>query len=209
MSVIPLIYDGDRRTVVTRPEDFDHRRGLKEDVIMIQYLETEQKDSQTETNVSYDLRVGREFRDHRDRDRKKLDEGRKIRILPGRAVIIETEEFVRLPNSVFGQIVPKVSLLGLGIANTPSKVDPGYHGHLLITVFNHGRRTVDLRRRQRFCALFLLTVQDGVRPYQNGPKRIEAETQQGSWRRVRDWITENSAIILVILAVFTLIAVIT
>ena len=75
---------------------------------------------------------------------------------------------MRFPRRLFGQILPRVSLLALGIANTPSKIDPGYSGHLLITTFNHGKRTERLKRGERFCSLHLLTVEDGVIPF-NGP----------------------------------------
>jgi dCTP deaminase len=116
----------------------------------------------TNCNASYDLRVGNKYKDHRNDTIQALNKGEYIELLLGNAVIIQTEEEVRLPRELFGQILPRVSLLELGIANTPSKIDPGYAGHLLITTFNHGKRTEKLRREQRFCSLHRLTVEDGI-----------------------------------------------
>jgi deoxycytidine triphosphate deaminase len=67
------------------------------------------------------LRVGDKFKDHRDATIQELKDGDEIELLPGNAVIIQTEEWVKFPRGLFGQILPRVSLLLLGIANTPSK----------------------------------------------------------------------------------------
>jgi deoxycytidine triphosphate deaminase len=145
-------------------------------------------------NASYDLRVGSKLRDHRSQDYEDLGLSGTFRLLPGNAVIIQTEELVKFPKSRFGHILPRVSLLQDGVANTPSKVDPGYEGHLLITAFNHGKRAVTLRRGQRFCSLHVLDVGDPVRPHDKPGKQISGAERPASWlRQVRDWIEANVA----------------
>jgi dCTP deaminase len=139
-------------------------------------------------NASYDLRVGDKFKDHRNDTVQALNEGECIELLPGNAVIIQTEEEVRFPLRLFGQILPRVSLLALGIANTPSKIDPGYSGRLLITTFNHGKRTEKLRRGQGFCSLHLLTVEDGVIPFNGAGKQIGGLSRSSRLQRWRDWL---------------------
>ena len=132
MAVIALSASGDRPSVVTTNDAFD-RDGT---AILIQNCDLAQLASDTqECNASYDLRVGQIYRDHRNREGQQLGPHDPIILLPGNAVIIETEELVKFPKTRFGQILPKVSLLQRGIANTPSKIDPGYEGHLLITAF--------------------------------------------------------------------------
>ena len=161
MTIVPLAVDGENRTVVTHPDQFK-RDGT---ATLIQNLDEDQLTDEAQCNVSYDLRVGEKYRDHRDKVGRSLADEEEIRVRAGMAVIIQTEEFVSFPNTLFGQIAPKVDVLQTGIANTPSKVDPGYPGHLLITVFNHGRRTVKLKCKQPFCSLFVSSVGEGVRPY--------------------------------------------
>src|SRR5882762_8678147 len=138
--------------------------------IRIQYGDDKQLEPDTKhCNAGYDLRVGSIFRDHRNPDQRwqTLGSNDKIILLPGAAVIIQTEELVEFPKGCFGQIFPKVTLLDKGIANITSKVDPGFNGHLRITVFNHGKQLESLSRFQQFCSLNVFEVRGSVRPYIN------------------------------------------
>jgi deoxycytidine triphosphate deaminase len=96
-------------------------------------------------------------------------------------------------------------LLQKGISNTSSKIDPGYNGNLLITVFNLGKKTIPLQRGERFCTLYLLQVLDGARPYNKPQKRIDGEAKKQTWQRIRDLLKINSAFIMVVLIIATLI----
>lgn len=201
MGVIPFIIDEPNRTIVERRVDFEAAGGLEGNVIMIQGLDRAQLLSKDDTNASYDLRVGVEYRDHRDANKKDLAENSIIRLLPGAAVIIQTEEFVHFPKSAFGHIVPKVGLLQKGISNTSSKVDPGYNGPLIITVFNLGKKTVPLKRGDPFCTLYVLQVLEGARPYDKPPKQIRGEPSGRLWQTLRDLLEANSAIVMVFLTI--------
>jgi deoxycytidine triphosphate deaminase len=189
MTVIALTASGPAPSVVMSNDAFT-REGT---AILIQSGDLEQLGPDAkDCNASYDLRVGPKLRDHRSQDYEDLPASGQFRLLPGNAVIIQTEEFVKFPKSRFGHILPKVSLLQEGIANTPSKVDPGYEGHLLITAFNHGKRAVTLRRGQRFCSLHVLDVGEPVRPYDKPGKQISGVGRPSGWlRQVRDWIEAN------------------
>ena len=191
MTVIALTAVGPEPTVVTSNDAFDREGGA----ILIQNHDAEQLGVDAkDCNASYDLRVGQIYRDHRNREGQQLGLNDPIMLLPGNAVIIETEELVKFPKTRFGQILPKVSLLQKGIANTPSKVDPGYEGHLLITAFNHGKRPEFLRRYQPFCSLHIFDVTGVVRPYDKEGKRIEGIRRATGWRRqIADWIDANVA----------------
>ena len=96
-------------------------------------------------------------------------------MLPGKALIIQTEEFIHLPRNMYATIAPKVTLLENGLSTTFSKVDPGYNGHLLITLFNLGKRTVTIDRGDRFCAMTVFEVRPGARLYQKGAKQITSQ----------------------------------
>jgi len=208
MGVIPLSTEDPNKSVVEGSTEFDAAGGIEGNVIMIQGLDREQLLSQNDTNASYDLRVGQEYRDHRDRDKKDLAPDGIIKLLPGAAVIIQTEEFVHFPKSAFGHIVPKVSLLQKGISNTSSKIDPGYYGSLIITVFNLGKKTVQLKRGEPFCTLYVLQVLNGARPYDKQPKQIAGAPSGGIWQKLRDLLEANTAVVMVFLLIATLMLII-
>lgn len=166
--------------------------------MIIRPLDREQLTAVGAANVSYDLRVGLHYRDHRDRNPSELPEQGEIKLSPGSAVIIESRETIRFPATRYGIIVPRVSLLQQGLSNTMSKVDPGYHGKLLITVFNLGRKPVIIKRDDRFCSLTIFSVGEGSRPYIGDPKHLRGDPG-GSWgRRVRYWIDRNAGILAII-----------
>ena len=140
MSVIPFVVSGNQPTIVETREEFENGGGLEGNAIFVKNLDRTQIESTNSSNACYDLRVGSEYRDHRDSVKHDLLDNGFITLQPGAAVIIETTEEVQFPKTRFGHIVPKVGLLQKGLSNTSSKIDPGYEGKLLITVFNLGKR---------------------------------------------------------------------
>jgi dCTP deaminase len=208
MSVIPFILTGSNRTIVETRQEYDSAGGLESKVIFIQNIDTDQLLSTDSSNVSYDLRVGDEYRDHRDFNKTDISDKDELCLQPGSTVIIETSEFVQFPKSRFGHIVPKVSLLQDGLSNTSSKIDPGYYGKLSITVFNLGKRNIFLKKGQKFCTLYVLDVQDGVIPYEKGPKRIAGNSKVGYLTKIRDFIETNQALLICLsLAVSTVVGI--
>jgi deoxycytidine triphosphate deaminase len=196
VSVIPLIRG---KTVVDSKPAFEQMRGREGEVILIMDLDKDQllPDEKLDSNVTYDLRVGRKYRDHRDAGERELLPGQNIELAPSNAVIIETLEEVHLPRSRFGYIVPKVKWLQCGISNTSSKIDPGYPGPLLVTVFNLGKEVVSLTRGERFCTAVFHDVLPGALLYNKAPKRLAADSKSGtlSWLRDvwdRNGVTVNS-----------------
>jgi deoxycytidine triphosphate deaminase len=186
MSLVALTIEPDARSVVTSSTDFTKDGPT----VLIEYGDTKAFDQDSEEcNDGYDLRVGSLYRDHRNEYAQVLKPNGTLVLLPGNAVIIQTEEFIEFPRHRFGQIFPKVTLLKKGIANTPSKVDPGFRGHLLISVFNYGRRKVTLRRGEPFCSLHIFTVEGPIRPYKmHEPPDIGAPRSASRLQRVGDLI---------------------
>lgn len=191
MSVVPLAV-ADGGTVVQTREQFEARGGPGGDAALIQNIDTDQLSGRT-SNASYDLRIGVQYREHRSTCLLTLPDDGSFRLRAREAAIIETEEYVRLPRSMFALIVPKVGLLQMGLSNTMSKVDPGYEGRLLVTLFNLGRKTVTLRRGTAFCSLCVLRVEDGATLYEKPGKRIEAQVRR-RWRELPlDWVAKHQA----------------
>ena len=102
-----------------------------------------------------------------------------ITLVPGGAVIVQTEESIQLPKNRFACIMPKVSLLQKGLSNTMSKVDPGYQGHLLVTLFNLGKQTETIKRGDSFCSLCVFTVEGIAIPYGNKQSAYRGRPQGG------------------------------
>jgi dCTP deaminase len=211
MSVFSLISSGTRRNVVHSDQAFQEAGGLEGGTLLIKNLDPDQLSSiaaSQDSNTSYDLRVGQEYRDHRNSGKSELPEGGTIRLLPGAALIIETEESVHFPKSMFGHIVPKVSLLQKGVSNTCSKIDPGYSGHLLVTIFNLGKREVSLKRGERFCSVYVLEVQPGARPYSKDGKRISGVAKSQRLQGALDWLDAHTAMMVIIDSVVSLAAIV-
>lgn len=205
MSVVPFILDGSNKTVVETREEYEKAGGLEGNVIFIENLDTKQIRNTDSSNASYDLKVGDEYRDHRESNKTDLLDNGKISLQPGATVIIETAESFKLPKSRFGHVVPKVSLLQDGLSNTSSKIDPGYDGKLSITVFNLGKRTIELKKGQVFCTLYVLDVQAGIIPYKKPSKRIAGNPKTSLLSGLRDFIETNQAYFTIILTIATIV----
>jgi dCTP deaminase len=204
MAVIPLVLG---KTVVTTEQAFEDSEGRQGSALLIRNFDNEQL-KENAPNLSYDLRVGAEYKDHRDgwkRDVLENDpENNHVDLLPGGAVIIETEENLHLPKGMFGYLVPRVEWLQQGISNTSSKVDAGYNGRLLVTLFNLGRKKVSLPRRERFCSLVIHSVGSDVVLYDKDAKKISGVGHRRLWQKLRDGIEANRTIVELALIVATL-----
>jgi dCTP deaminase len=203
MSVIPLALG---ETVVTTKEEFDYSGGRHGAALLIQNFDEAQLAAGS-PNLSYDLRIGAVYKDHRDGGRRDVAEEGSIILLPGGAIIIETEEDLHMPQSMFGYIVPRVKWLQEGVSNTLSKVDPGYTGHLLVTLFNLGKKTATIPRRERFCSLVVHRV--GADPdvylYDKPAKKIVGPLEElTSWQTLRNLIEAHLATATIVLALATL-----
>jgi dCTP deaminase len=195
MSVIPLVKTGDHRTVVSTKDDFTHAGSFNGTALLISNLDDAQlRPDDRESHLTYDLRVGQEYKDHRDRQKQGLPDDGEITLLPGVAVILLTEESVCLPRSMFAYIIPRVSILQKGISNIVSKIDPGYDGPLVITVFNLGKKTVTLKRRERFCCLVVHHVLEGAALYDKPAQLISGEPKKRGIHRALDWVQANAGL---------------
>jgi dCTP deaminase len=207
MSVIPMALG---QTIVATKEEFDHSGGRQGTALLIQNVEEGQLVAGS-PNLSYDLRIGAVYKDHRDGGRRDIADDGSITLLPGGAIIIETEEDLHIPQSMFGYIVPKVKWLQEAVSNTLSKVDPGYNSHLLVTLFNLGKKTATLSRRERFCSLVVHQV--GTNPdvylYDKPAKRIVGPLEELTWwQTFRNLIEAHPATATIVLALVTVVLIV-
>jgi hypothetical protein len=118
MSVVPLILD---KSIVDTQNAFQSGGGVYGHALLVLSLERSQLLSTKSSNVSYDMRVGSKYRGYRDPNDTDLGLGKEILLRAGDAVLIQTEETLHVPQSLFGYVVPKVGLLQSGLSNTLSK----------------------------------------------------------------------------------------
>jgi dCTP deaminase len=209
MSLIPLTEDSANPTVVDTTEAFHAAGDIEGTAVLIRGLDHAQlTPAARNSNISYDLRVGAEYRDHREIGKRDLKDGEVLRILPGMAVIIETLEEVHLPRSIFGLVVPKVALAQEGLTTTASKVDPGYHGRLLITAFNLGKSKVTLSKGDVLCSICFVDVRPGGRVYEKPAKKLSGQATRGAWPSFRYRLEANSGAWLVILTIITALSIV-
>jgi hypothetical protein len=69
MPVIPLIVG---RTVVTTEREFDSAGGRNGNALLIRNFDSDQL-QQNAPNLSYDLRVGAEYKDHREGPQRRME----------------------------------------------------------------------------------------------------------------------------------------
>ena len=203
MSVIPFVLNGANKTVVESRQEYEQANGLEGEVIFIQNLDHSQILDTRSSNATYDLRVGTEYKGHKDAGKTDLLDGESIPLEPGAAVIVETMESVQFPKSRFGHIVPKVTLLQNGISNTSSKIDPGYNGHLLVTVFNLGKRTIHLKKEQKFCTFYVLEVGRGSLAYEKNGKKLPGTSKKSLPKRIADYIESHPTFFNILLTIVT------
>jgi len=200
VSVIPLTIQGPSPTVVQEPDKFN----IDGSAVLILGLDVLQITGDGDANISYDLRVGKQCRDHRGKTVKEIPEKGSVTLNPGSALIIQTQQYLHLPLQLYGTIAPQVSLLQRGLSTTFSKVDPGYPGPLLITLFNLGKTTVTLHRGECFCALTLYEVRPGARLYKKGAKQIEAPPTEQPRKSIRDWLEVHHILVTIVLIISTI-----
>ncbi len=204
MSLVPFVLQGEYKTVVRSTLDFRQEGGPEGNVICIKNLDTAQITDAESGNASYDLRIGNSYKLDKHTTGKPLRDEDEFLLEPNSSVIIETMESVIFPKSRFGHIVPKVRLLQRGISNTSSKIDPGYSGLLLVTLFNLGKRTVPLKRGQKFCSLYVMEVGKGVIPYDKDEPKMPVDDIQEPMEKLVDFWERRSTFLNVLLTLVTL-----
>ncbi len=84
---------------------------------------------------------------------------RSISLLQGEMAVVRTKEKLALPADIAGFGFPpsRLSIGGLLVTN-PGHVDPGYQGHLQLTVINMGRHPTDLKQGQAIMTLLFIRL---------------------------------------------------
>jgi deoxycytidine triphosphate deaminase len=101
--------------------------------------------------VGYELRVGTEYLSLRDPyNTKKLDEGDVLTIDPSETVLVLTEEYLCLPKTIAGSVVPKARHIFTGLVLNTTRVEPTWYGKLVVGITNVGKNPLRLMRGETF-----------------------------------------------------------
>jgi len=91
-------------------------------------------------------------------------------IEPGEFAVLVTEEFVYLPNTVMALLSMRNRYKQMGLISVSGfHVDPGFHGKIVLTVYNAGPQEILLKYGERMFMLAFSDVGNNARPYGKGP----------------------------------------
>lgn len=87
---------------------------------------------------------------------------------PGELALAVTHESITLPDNLVGWLDGRSSLarLGLMVHVTAHRIDPGWHGQIVLEVYNSGKLPLALRPKMNICAINFETLSGAaIRPY--------------------------------------------
>lgn len=166
---------------------------------------TPQPDASAIAGISVDLRLDHRFRvfsnnsvTHLDLsgDRLQLEadmdrimskeieiaDDKALYIHPGELVLGATLESVTIPDDLVGWLDGRSSLarLGLVVHLTAGRIDPGWHGQIVLEFYNNGKLPLALRPGMVICALSFETLSSpSLRPY-NKRENAKYKDQTGA-----------------------------
>ncbi len=108
-------------------------------------------------------------------DEIKIAEGDAFFLHPGELALAATYESVTIPDDLVGWLDGRSSLarLGLMVHVTAHRIDPGWHGQIVLEIFNSGKLPLALRPGMDICAINFETLSSAAsKPYN---KRADAK----------------------------------
>ncbi len=97
-----------------------------------------------------------------------VSDERALFIHPGELILGATMESVTIPNDLVGWLDGRSSLarLGLMVHVTAGRIDPGWHGQIVLEFYNNGKLPLALKPGMIICAMsFEMLSSPALRPY--------------------------------------------
>lgn len=154
---------------------YDQKSWLQDDLVRKKKLLISPFAEDSLTPVGYDLRVGDRYLKmctKLEGGINRLEGNEELIIEHNEVAAIETEEYVGMPQNrnYSGILVSKVSIAEMGLSHISTSLDPDYKGKMVITITNHSKRKVSLKRKQPFCTIiFFKNEQPAVKPCEKDP----------------------------------------
>lgn len=110
-----------------------------------------------------------------------IPEGESFFLHPGELALASTLEVITLPPDLVGWLDGRSSLarLGLMVHVTAHRIDPGWHGQIVLEIFNSGKLPLALRPRMDICAINFETLSSPVELPYNQRSDAKYRNQQG------------------------------
>jgi deoxycytidine triphosphate deaminase len=110
--------------------------------------------------ASYELRVGAEWLSLRNPYTVgRLNPQDVITIAPHETILVLCEEYIALPPTVAGMVVPRARKLFEGCTLAATRVEPTWYGKLIVGFANLSQYTTSLARGERFCNLLFMKTE--------------------------------------------------
>lgn len=109
-----------------------------------------------------------------------IEENEAFFLHPGELALATTHESIQVPDDLVGWLDGRSSLarLGLMVHVTAHRIDPGWHGQIVLEIFNSGKLPLALRPGMDICAINFETLSSPAeRPYN---KRLDAKYRNQS-----------------------------
>ncbi len=103
-----------------------------------------------------------------------------VDINPRQIALLYTKEFFNFPDNIIGFVVSRGLLFTLGLTPETTYVDPGFSGHLYITIVNNNENIVRLYREMPISRLFVFKLPNKVKAsyVAGGDMGIEQQLKQ-------------------------------
>lgn len=118
-------------------------------------------DAKAVEDFSIELSIGSQWADDLSGDRAHLYkiESDSVAIKPGKSIVVEVEESIRLPFNMYGIVLQTGSIfLEQGLIVGSGKIEPSYSGNLLLLIYNTSSTTRRLKKGKKIAsAIFMRT----------------------------------------------------
>jgi|Deesub1362A_J573_1020465.scaffolds.fasta_scaffold01835_9 dCTP deaminase len=131
--------------------------------------------------AAYDLTLGPEYFVSPGPNPGRLTEKNDILIIPhGEFALLQTNEYISIPDDLLGLITMRFSLKVKGLINVSGfHVDPGFRGKIVYAVFNAGPTDIQLRYKEpTFTIFFSSLLQKVDKEYRYGGERCQSRYQE-------------------------------
>jgi deoxycytidine triphosphate deaminase len=111
------------------------------------------------------------------------------------SIVIEVAEDIRVPNNMYGLLVPTGSLfLGLGVLVAPAKIEPGYSGKLTLRLFNTTAEKHTLTIGQKLGSAIFFPTETTLDHATLKRERGTSTPTYGKFVRMKKWAATNPVI---------------
>jgi deoxycytidine triphosphate deaminase len=124
-----------------------------------------------------------------------------LTLRPGKSIVVEVAEHLRVPNNMFGVVMPKGHiLLEQGILMASTKIEPSYDGHLRLLLHNSSGVRRTLRRDSVIASAVFFRTERTLEGDSLTSREPVSRKPRGMWRSLGDFVTADPRFVLMFLA---------